>query len=76
MAVIAMRVPDMRCRRCVRLVTARLRDLPGLVTVEADASTGELVVHGDVTEDQVRDALAEVALPRNGAGRDEESPFG
>jgi copper chaperone CopZ len=76
MAVIAMRVPDMRCRRCVRLVTARLRDLPGLVTVEADAKTGELVVHGDVTEDQLRGALAEVALPRDADGHDEGSPSG
>lgn len=76
MAVIAMRVPDMRCRRCVRLVTARLRDLPGLVTVEADTRTAELVVHGDVTEDQLRDALAEVALPGNDAEHDEESPSG
>lgn len=76
MAVIAMHVPDMRCRRCVRLVTARLRDLPGVVTVEADARTAELVVHGDVTEDQVRGALADVALPGNGAGHDEESPTG
>jgi hypothetical protein len=25
----ALRVPGMRCRRCVRIVTARLRDLPG-----------------------------------------------
>jgi copper chaperone CopZ len=76
MTVIAMHVPDMGCRRCVRLVTARLRDLPGVVTVEADARTAELVLHGDVTEDQVRGALAEVALPRNGGGHDEESAFG
>ncbi len=76
MAVIAMHVPYMRCRRCVRSVTARLRDLPGVVTVEADARTAELVVRGEVTEDQVRGALADVASPRNGAGHDEELPCG
>lgn len=74
MAVIAMHVPDMRCRRCVRSVTAQLRDLPGVVTVEADARTGALVVRGDVTEDQVWGALADVALPRNGAGHNAEPP--
>jgi copper chaperone CopZ len=72
MAVITLHVPDMRCRRCVRSVTARLRDLPGVVTVEANATTGELVVHGDVTEGQVRDALADVPLPSNAADRDRE----
>ena len=76
MAVIAMHVPDMRCRRCVRSVTARLRDLPGVVTVEGDARTSQLVVRGDLTEEQVRNALADVALPGNGAGHDEESPSG
>ena len=46
MAVIALRVPGMTCRRCVRIVTARLRDLPGVVMVAADAATEEVVVHG------------------------------
>jgi copper chaperone CopZ len=72
MAVIALYVPGMRCRRCVRSVTARLRDLPGVLTVEANATTGELVVHGEVTERQVRDALADVPLPSNGADHDRE----
>jgi hypothetical protein len=49
MAVIALRVPGMTCRRCVRIVTARLRDLPGVVTVAADAATEEVVVHGEVS---------------------------
>ena len=29
-------VDDMRCRRCVREVTARLRDVPGVETVSAN----------------------------------------
>jgi copper chaperone CopZ len=72
MAVITLHVPDMRCRRCVRSVTARLRDLPGVVTVEADATTGELVVRGEVTVGQVREALADVPLPSNAADHDRE----
>jgi copper chaperone CopZ len=70
MAVITVQVPGMRCRRCVRSVTSRLRDLPGVVTVEANAATGELVVRGEVTERQVRDAVADVPLPSNGADPD------
>jgi copper chaperone CopZ len=73
MTVIALHVPGMRCRRCVRSVTSRLRDLPGVVTVEANATTGALVVRGEVTERQVRDALADVPLPSNAADHDRES---
>ena len=72
MAVITVQVPDMRCRRCVRSVTARLRDLPGVVTVEANATTGEVVVRGEVTDRQVRDALADVPLASNAADHDRE----
>jgi copper chaperone CopZ len=72
MAVITVQVPGMRCRRCVRSVTSRLRDLPGVLLVEADATTGELVVRGDVTERQVRDAVADVPLPSNPADHDRD----
>lgn len=57
MAVIALTVPRMACRRCVRVVTARLRDLPGVHTVEADVRTATLVVRGELSEEQVRGAL-------------------
>ena len=72
MAVIALRVPGMTCRRCVRIVTARLRDLPGVVMVAADAAAAEVVVHGEVSEDRVRAALAEVSVLVNGACDGEE----
>jgi copper chaperone CopZ len=73
MAVIALRVPGMTCRRCVRIVTARLRDLPGVVMVAADAATAEVVVHGEVSEDRVRAALAEVPVLVDGACGGEEA---
>jgi copper chaperone CopZ len=72
MAVIALRVPGMTCRRCVRIVTARLRDLPGVVMVAADAAAAEVVVHGEVSEDRVRAALAEVSVLVDGACGGEE----
>ena len=37
MPTIGLRVGGMRCRHCVRDVTARLRDVPGIDTVTADA---------------------------------------
>jgi copper chaperone CopZ len=67
MAVIALHVPGMTCRRCVRIVTARLRDLPGVVVVAADAAAEEVTVQGEVSEDRVRAALAEVSVLVNGS---------
>ena len=60
MSVVQLHVPGMSCRHCVRAVTARLRDLAGVVAVEADAENARLVVHGDVTVEQVEAAVAEV----------------
>ncbi len=76
MAVIALHVPGMTCRRCVRMVTGRLRDLPGVIMVEASAVAAEVVVHGEVSGDQVRAALADVTFPVNGTGDDEETASG
>ncbi len=70
MPVVEMQVPGMTCRHCVRAVTARLRDLPGVVAVEADAESARLVVHGDITADQVEAALAEVPFDTDGPEHD------
>ena len=47
-------------------------DLPGVVMVVADAATEEVVVHGEVSEDRVRVAVAEVSVLVNGACGGEE----
>ena len=37
MPTIGLMIDGMRCRHCVREVTSRLRDVPGVDTVTADA---------------------------------------
>lgn len=58
MQTIQLYVEGMRCPRCVREATARLRDLPGVATLTADRGTGQITVTGDVTATDLLDALA------------------
>jgi len=51
-------VGGMGCRRCVREVTAALRDVPGVQTVVADATTSTVRLGGSMAVDDVLDALA------------------
>ena len=65
-------VGGMRCRRCVRRVTALLRDVPGVETVSANAGDGTVRLSGSM---QLVDVLAAFAgttyRPRqNGAQTD------
>lgn len=39
-------IPGLGCRRCLREVTARLRDVPGVETVVADPTANAVVVSG------------------------------
>jgi copper chaperone CopZ len=61
-AVIVLRVPLMASRRDVRAVTAALRDLPGVETIQANSSTASLVVEGTVLEQDVRLMLTELGF--------------
>lgn len=51
-------VVGMGCRRCVRDVTARLRDVPGVERVVADASTNRVQLAGSMSRADVLAALA------------------
>lgn len=57
MSTVRLVVPTLTSRPVVRVVTARLRDLPGVVTVSADSRRATLTVEGEVTEADVRKVL-------------------
>lgn len=44
----ALEIPVGLCRRCVRSLSRRLRDVPGVVSFEVDAARGLLWVDGEV----------------------------
>ncbi len=41
-------VPAGLCRRCVRLLSRRVSDLPGVVSLQVEPDRGLLLVSGDV----------------------------
>jgi copper chaperone CopZ len=62
-------VDGMGCRRCVREVTARLRDVAGVVRVTADASTSTVTLLGTMTEVDVMSVFVGTGyVPRRVAG--------
>ncbi len=55
MSQMTLHVGGMRCRRCIREVTARLRDVSGVETVAADYGTSIVRLSGAMTvQDVVR----------------------
>jgi copper chaperone CopZ len=48
-------IRSMRCRHCVRKVTSWLRDVAGVQTIAADATSGTVLLGGTMT---VADVLA------------------
>ncbi|MFC4058741.1 cation transporter [Planomonospora corallina] len=52
-----MTVPIMLCRRCVRLVSRHVRDVPGVVSFEIDAARGLLRARGGVDAGRLVEAL-------------------
>ena len=51
-------VGGMSCRGCVREVTALMRDVPGVVTVRADATRSTITLHGTMHPVDVLAAFA------------------
>ena len=53
-------VPAMTCRHCVRAISAQVRDVRGVVALEADTTTRTIRVQGPADPDAVRSAIAAV----------------
>ena len=51
-------VPAMTCRHCIRAISAQLRDVKGVVTLEADTTTRTIRVQSAADPDEVRSAIA------------------
>jgi copper chaperone CopZ len=51
------RVSGMRCRRCVRAISAGVSDVAGVRTVEVDPAAGTVRVSGDADPAAVRAAV-------------------
>jgi copper chaperone CopZ len=68
---VMLHVPGMTSRRLIRIVTARVRDLPGVATVEVNVDTAVVVVHGTATAAQICVALAEAGFEAGFPARDE-----
>ena len=50
-------IPDMSDRRDIRIVTARIRDVPGVVAVAAHLAARQVHVEGIVARDEIRAAV-------------------
>ena len=59
MSELTLHVAGMDCRDCVREVTARLRDVPGVEIVAADHRRSVVVLEGSMSPDAVVAALGE-----------------
>lgn len=72
MTQMTLHVDGMRCRRCIREVTARLRDVSGVETVAADAATSTVRLSGVMAVADVLNAFAGTTYrPQVLANRDE-----
>ena len=58
MREVRLAVRGMGCRRCVREVTGRLRDVPGVTTVVADVSTRTVRLAGSMSDADILAAFA------------------
>jgi copper chaperone CopZ len=53
MSQLRLRIGTMNCRHCVREVSGWLRDVPGVVTVVADARSGTVELAGTMRTSEV-----------------------
>ena len=58
---LGLEIPRGLCRRCVRALSRRLRDLPGVVSFEIDASAGRVWINGDVHPAVAQEAVRDLS---------------
>jgi copper chaperone CopZ len=63
METLTLPVPAMTCRHAVRTVTAALRDVVGVQTVQAEATTATVTLKGSMTASDVSRALLRCGYP-------------
>ncbi len=56
---IVLSVPAMTCRHCVRAISAQVRDVPGVVAVEADLTTRTVRAQGTPQPDALLSAITD-----------------
>jgi|SRR3954451_7019881 hypothetical protein len=54
-------IPQDLCRRCVRALSRRLRDLPGMVAFEIDAAAGRVWINGEVDPAAAQSAVDDLS---------------
>ena len=55
--VVVLSVPSMACRHCLRAISAQVRDVVGVVAVEADLTSRTVRVQGTSHPDELRAAI-------------------
>jgi FtsP/CotA-like multicopper oxidase with cupredoxin domain len=73
--VIVVRVPGMRSRRDVRAVSARISDVPGVRTLQADLATQTVQVSGSAARSAITAALAAAGYAADSVDGNPPSPI-
>jgi copper chaperone CopZ len=60
-------LPAGLCRRCVRLLSRRVADVPGVVSLQVEPVRGRLSVRGDVDPDALLAARDDAGFPVPGS---------
>ena len=65
MTVVTYRIPNISCGHCVHTVTTELKDLDGVLSVQADAQTkiARIEFEDPATEEKIVELLEEINYP-------------